>query len=54
VRRCIGEEDAFVPEMATIIPVVVVSAAVLSIPLVPAARWALKIGRPEWKLPADE
>jgi cell shape-determining protein MreD len=53
VRRFIGEEDAFVPEMATIIPVVTVSAAVLSLALVPLARWALKVAPPEWKLPAD-
>lgn len=53
VRRFIGEEDAFVPEMATIIPVVAVSAAALSVALVPVARWALKVAPPEWKLPAD-
>ncbi|MEO6652640.1 MAG: hypothetical protein ABIP17_08285 [Ilumatobacteraceae bacterium] len=53
VRRFIGEEDAFVPEMATIVPVVAVAAAILSIALVPLSRWALKLGRPEWKLPND-
>lgn len=53
VRRFIGEEDAFVPEMATIIPVVAVGAAALSIPLVPVARWALKLRGPEFKLPTD-
>lgn len=53
VRRFIGEEDAFVPEMSTIVPVVAVAGAIASIALVPLARWALKLGRPEWKLPAD-
>ncbi len=53
VRRFIGEEDAFVPEMTTIIPVVAVAAAMASIALVPLGRWALKLGRPEWKLPND-
>lgn len=53
VRRFIGEEDAFVPEMWTIIPVVAVSGAVLSVALVPLARWALRVAPPEWKLPAD-
>lgn len=53
VRRFIGEEDAFVPEMATIVPVVTIAAAIASIALVPVSRWALKLGRPEWKLPAD-
>jgi len=53
VRRFIGEQDAFVPEMWTIIPVVAVSAAILSVALVPLARWALKLGRPEWKVLTD-
>jgi len=53
VRRFIGEEDAFVPEMTTIVPVVAVAGAIASIVLVPLARWTLKLGRPEWKLPAD-
>jgi cell shape-determining protein MreD len=53
VRRFIGEEDAFVPEMWTIIPVVAVASAVLSVALVPLARWALRVAPPEWKLPAD-
>jgi len=54
VRRFIGEQDAFVPEMSKIIPVVAISAAIASIVLVPISRWALKLGKPEWKLPADE
>lgn len=54
VLRFIGEEDAFVPELTRIIPVVAVSAAIASLVLVPVARWALKLGKPEWKLPADE
>jgi rod shape-determining protein MreD len=53
VRRFIGEEDAFVPEMSRIVPVVAVAAALASIVLVPVSRWALKLGRPEWKAPAD-
>jgi rod shape-determining protein MreD len=53
VRRFIGEEDAFVPEMAKIVPVVAIAAAAASLLLVPLARWALKIERPEWKMPAD-
>ena len=52
VRRFIGEQDVFVPEMAKIIPVVAIAAAIASIALVPISRWALKLGRPEWKLPA--
>jgi len=54
VDRFIGVDNAFVPETATIVPVVAVGAAVLSIPLVPVARWALKLRGPEIKLPAHE
>jgi len=53
VRSFIGEQDAFVPEMSRIIPVVAITAAIASIVLVPISRWALKLCRPEWKLPAD-
>jgi rod shape-determining protein MreD len=53
VRRFIGEPDAFVPEMAKIVPVVAIAAAAASVALVPLARWALKLERPEWKMPAD-
>jgi hypothetical protein len=30
-----------------------VSAAILSIPFVPLARWSLGLARPEWKVPAN-
>ncbi len=40
--------------MAVIVPVVAVAAAILSIVLVPLARWSLKLGRPEWKVPTDD
>ncbi|MEY2959861.1 MAG: hypothetical protein RLZZ01_2429, partial [Actinomycetota bacterium] len=53
VRRFIGEEDAFSADLFTILPVVAVSSAALSVVLVPIARWALRIERPEWKLAAD-
>lgn len=53
IRRFTGEEDAFAPELAKIIPVVAVSAAAMSIVLVPLARWSLNLARPEWKVPAD-
>lgn len=54
VRRFIGEDDAFAPDMAVIVPVVAVAAAIVSIALVPVGRWALKIPKPEWKLLSDE
>lgn len=54
VRRFIGEQDAFVPEMAKIVPVVAVAAAAASVVLVPIGRWSLKLERSEWKMPADD
>ena len=53
VRRFIGEQDAFVPEMAKIVPIVALAAGAASVLLVPLARWALKLERPEWKIPVD-
>jgi rod shape-determining protein MreD len=53
VRRFIGEQDAFSADLLTIVPVVMVSSAALSVVLVPIAGWALRIERPEWKLAAD-
>lgn len=53
VRRFVGEDDAFVPDLAVIIPVVAIAGAIMSVALVPIGRWALKIERPEFKLPAD-
>lgn len=53
VRRFIGVDDAFVPDLAVIVPVVAAAGAILSVVLVPIGRWALKLERPEWKLPAD-
>lgn len=53
IRRFTGEEDAFVADLATIVPVVAVGAAIASIALVPVARWSLGIATPEWKVPVD-
>lgn len=53
IRRFVGEENAFTPDLATVIPVVAVSAAVLSLVLVPTARWALRIEPPVWKAPRE-
>lgn len=53
IRRFTGEQDAFVPQMVTIIPVVAVTAAIMSVVLVPLARWSLGLARPEWKVPVD-
>lgn len=53
IRRFIGEHDAFSSQILTVVPVVAVSAAILSLALVPLGRWALKIAPPEWKVPIE-
>lgn len=53
IRRFIGEEDVFVPELLTIVLVVAVAAAILSVVFVPLGRWALRVEKPEWKVPTD-
>ena len=53
IRRFTGEEDAFVPDLIKIVPVVAVAAAIASVVLVPLARWSLGLERPEWKVPVD-
>ena len=53
IRRFTGEQDAFAPELVKIIPVVAVTSAIMSLVLVPLARWSLGLARPEWKVPAD-
>lgn len=53
VRRFIGEEDVFVPELVTVVAVVAVAAALLSVLLVPLGRWSLRVEKPEWKVPTD-
>jgi len=53
IRRFVGEEQAFSPRLATVVPVVAVSGALLSIVFVPLGRWALKVPKPEWKGPAE-
>lgn len=53
IRRFVGEENAFNPHLVTVIPVVAVSAAILSVVLVPLGRWTLKVAKPEWKVPSE-
>lgn len=54
VRRFVGEQDAFAPDLYVVIAVVAVAGAIASIVLVPLARWALRIERSEWKAPAED
>jgi len=53
VRLFIGETDPWPPDMATVIPVVAVSSAILSPLFVPIARWCLRMRRAEWVAPAE-
>lgn len=54
VRRFVGEQDAFdVRHMAKVVPVVAVSAGILSLVLVPIGRWSMKVAKPEWKGPSE-
>ena len=54
VRLFIGEEDPWPTDMARIVVVVAVAAAVMSPVLLPLARWCLKIKGPAWTAPAAE
>ena len=53
VRLFIGEQNPWPPDMATVIPVVAVSSAILSPLFVPLARWCLRMRRAEWVAPAE-
>lgn len=54
VRLFIGESDPFDQRLREIVPVVAVSAAVMSPLLVPLARWCLRMKKAEWKAPPPE
>ena len=53
VRLFIGEDDPWPPDMATVVPVVAIAAALLSPLFVPIARWCLRLKRAEWVAPAE-
>jgi len=54
VRVFIGEPEPFQDELFVVVPIVAVSAAVMSPLLVPLARWSLRLRRPEWTQPVKE
>lgn len=54
VRLFIGESDPFDQRLREIVPVVAVSAALMSPLLVPLARWCLRMKKAEWKAPPPE
>lgn len=50
-RLFTGAPDPFEPRLALVVPVVALSAGILSPLLVPVARWCLRIRRSEWVAP---
>jgi len=54
VRVFIGEPEPFQEELYVVVPIVAVSAAIMSPLLVPLARWSLRLRRPEWTQPVKE
>ena len=53
VRSFIGEANVFSSRLYTIVPLVAFAAAVASPLLVPVSRWCLRMGKTEWKAPAE-
>ncbi|MFN3254743.1 MAG: hypothetical protein ACE37B_03520 [Ilumatobacter sp.] len=54
VRLFVSQSNPWPPDIATVIPVVSISAALLSPLLVPIARWCLRVRGSEWTAPVDE
>lgn len=53
LRYLIGQERVLSDEIFVVVPVVAVAAALLSPLLVPLGRWSLRLGKVEWKVPAE-
>ncbi len=53
VRSFIGETGVFTSRLLVVVPVVAVSAAILSPLMVPLGRWCMRVGRPAWKVPVE-
>jgi rod shape-determining protein MreD len=51
VRLFVGEPEPFQDRLWVVVPIVAVTSAVLSLVLVPLARWCLRMKRPEWSQP---
>lgn len=54
VRLFIGEDNPWPPNMITVVPVVALSATVMSPIFIPIARWCLRVHDSEWTAPAQE
>ena len=53
VRSFIGDANVYSSRLYTIVPLVAFAAAVASPLLVPVSRWCLRLGKTEWKVPAE-
>ena len=53
VRVFLGETDVVSDRLWVIVVVVAAAAAVVSPLFVPAGRWCLRLGTPEWKVPTE-
>jgi rod shape-determining protein MreD len=53
VRIFLGETDVVSDRLFVIVPVVAVAGALVSPLFLPVSRWCLRLGTPEWKVPAE-
>lgn len=53
LRYLIGQERVLSNETFVVVPVVAAAAALFSPLLVPLGRWSLRLGKVEWKVPAE-
>lgn len=53
LRFLIGQERVMSDEIFVVVPVVAIAAAIFSPVLIPLGRWSLRLGKVEWKVPAE-
>jgi rod shape-determining protein MreD len=53
VRSFIGDANVYSDRLYIVVPLVALAAAVASPVLVPVSRWCLRVGKSEWKAPAE-
>ena len=53
VRSFTGDANVYSDRLYTVVPLVAFAAAVASPILVPVSSWCLRLGKTEWKAPAE-
>jgi rod shape-determining protein MreD len=53
VRTFIGQENLFTTRLLVVVPVVAVTAGLLSVVFCPLGRWCLRLQRQPWKVPTE-